>query len=222
MSGPGDDEVAYYRAVEDHFAALRGNPFLFSPKDFALLRGWWRDGVPLAAVLAGIGEAWELRREREEDPISSLGYCRHAVKRHAKRLAAAHVGEAGPATGVDASSSLAFIATEILAVARRWGILPSVEAILNDLARAVATLPSDCGPAALDQTLADLEFTSLDALYAALPPEFRSQIERDVDSDIGDLQVEGDVRDRTRRALSIKAVRSLVGLPRLELGASAP
>ncbi len=69
MTDPDDAEIAYYRAVEDHFAALRGTPFLFSPKDFALLRRWWREGVPLAAVLAGIAEAWERRREREEDPV---------------------------------------------------------------------------------------------------------------------------------------------------------
>ncbi len=55
MTDPDEAEIAYYRAVEDHFAALRGTPFLFSPKDFALLRRWWREGVPLAAVLAGIG-----------------------------------------------------------------------------------------------------------------------------------------------------------------------
>ena len=28
MSVPEDDEIAFYRAVEDHFAALRGTPFL--------------------------------------------------------------------------------------------------------------------------------------------------------------------------------------------------
>ena len=56
------DELTYYRAVEDHFAALRGTPFLFSPKDFALLRRWWQEAVPLAAVVAGISEAIERRR----------------------------------------------------------------------------------------------------------------------------------------------------------------
>ena len=194
---------------------------MFSPKDFALLRGWWRDGVPLAAVLGGIGEAWERRREREEDPISSLSYCKHAVKRQARRLAAAHVGAAGQGPEVDAAAVLASMVKEISDVAQRWKDLPGVEAILRDLARAVATLPSNCEPAALDQTLADLEFASLDALYAALPPELRSGIERGVDSDLAGLAVEPEVRDRTRRALSIKAARRFVGLPRLELGASA-
>ncbi|MGD1146408.1 MAG: hypothetical protein ABR961_00480 [Thermoanaerobaculaceae bacterium] len=221
MNGPEDDEVAYYRAVEDHFAALRGTPFLFSPKDFALLRDWWRDGVPLAAVLAGVGEAWERRRERQEDPISSLSYCRHAVKRHAGMLAAAHVGGPDHVPEVDPAAALASLAMEIGDVAQRWKNAPAVEALLKDLAHAVATLPSDREPEALDQTLADLEFASLDALYAALPPELRSGIERDVDSDLAGLAVEPEVWERTRRALSIKTARRLVGLPRLELGASA-
>ena len=43
MAAPDEEELAYYRAVEDHFAALRGTPFLFSPKDFVLLR---KCGVP--------------------------------------------------------------------------------------------------------------------------------------------------------------------------------
>jgi len=221
MTGPEDDEIAYYRAVEDHFAALRGSPFLFSPKDFALLRGWWRDGVPLAAVLAGVGEAWERRRERGADPISSLTYCRHAVRRHAVRLTAARVGTAGPGPVVDVGAVLTSLAARVNDVADRWRRCPPVETILRDLARAVASLPPDGEPGALDEALTDLEFTTLDALHAALPPDVRSELEKDVERDLAGLAVEADVRERTRRALTIKAARRLVGVPRLELGARA-
>jgi len=58
------EELAYYRAVEDLFARLRGTQFIFSPKDFALLRRWWGEQVPLAAVAAGIAEVFERRQGR--------------------------------------------------------------------------------------------------------------------------------------------------------------
>ena len=49
---PGENgaEIEYYRAIEDRFAALRGVPHTLSPKDFQLMRRWWSDQVPLAAV----------------------------------------------------------------------------------------------------------------------------------------------------------------------------
>ncbi|HVN75100.1 MAG TPA: hypothetical protein VMT19_02200 [Thermoanaerobaculaceae bacterium] len=221
MTGPEDDELAYYRAVEDHFAALRGTPFLFTPKDFSLLRTWWTEGVPLAAVLAGIGEAWERRRERSDDPISSLSYCRHAVRRHARRLVRAHAGAPAQAPTVDARRALGEMAAQVAEAADRWKAVPAVAAVLRDLERAVASLPPDGEPGALDETLADLEFGTLAALRCALPPGLRSELESEIDRDLVGLAAEGDVLERTRRALAIKAARRLVGLPRLELGAGA-
>ena len=53
-----DPELAYYRSVEDLFATLRGTPHTLSPRDFQLLRGWWRDEVPLAAVVTGLTEVF--------------------------------------------------------------------------------------------------------------------------------------------------------------------
>src|SRR5512136_692095 len=147
MTAPDEAELAYYRAVEDHFAALRGTPFLFSPKDFALLQRWWRDGAPLAAVLAGIGEAWERRRERDSDPISSLSYCRHAVARQVKRLAAARVGAAGGAADLDVAAAVRWLALQVNGAADAWQEdIPQVAAVLRDLARAVATLPIEAEP----------------------------------------------------------------------------
>ena len=93
MAAEDDREISYYRAVEDLFATLRGVPHMLSPKDFHLLRSWWREGIPLAAVSAGATEVFARRRERGEiDPVVSLSYCRHAVKAHARRIADMRVG----------------------------------------------------------------------------------------------------------------------------------
>jgi hypothetical protein len=221
MAAPDEDELAYYRAVEDHFAALRRTPFLFSPKDFALLRKWWQEGVPLAAVLAGIGEIWERRREREADPVSSLAYCRHAVARQAKRLAAARVGAAPGSPALNVAGALQALAGAVGETAAAWREVPQVAAVLRDLERAVATLPEGSEPAALDQTLADLEFTSLDALLGALPADRREAIASEVERELTGLALAEAVRDRTRHALRVKALRRLIGLPRLELTAGA-
>jgi hypothetical protein len=221
MSAPDDDELAFYRAVEDHFAALRGTPFFFSPKDFALLRSWWRQGVPLAAVLAGIGEIWERRRERDADPVSSLAYCRHAVARQAKRLAAARVGAVPAAGTFDVSVALRALAKAVSETAASWESVPQVAAVLRDLERAVGTLPENSRPEALDETLADLEFTSLDALLGALPADRLETIAAQVERELAGLKLAADVRDRTRHALLVKALRRLIGLPRLELSARA-
>jgi hypothetical protein len=221
LTAPDEDELAYYRAVEDHFAALRGTPFLFSSKDFALLRSWWREGVPLAAVLGGIGEIWERRRERDADPVSSLAYCRHAVARQAKRLAAARVGAAPSQGGLDVAGALRGLAAAVSATAAAWHEVPQVEAVLRDLERAVATLPENTRPEVLDETLADVEFTSLDALLGALPADRREAMASEVERELAGLKLSEDVQNRTRHALLVKALRRFVGLPRLELAAGA-
>jgi hypothetical protein len=222
MTAPDEDELAYYRAVEDHFAALRGTTFLFSPKDFALLRKWWREGVPLAAVLAALGEVWERRRERAEDPVSSLAYCRHAVARHAKWLAAARMGAAKKGKPANFDGALHALAANVAESAAAWQHLPLVAAVLRDLERAVVSLPTNVEEATLDEALADLEFTTLDALLGALPAEMRNVTVSEVEAEMADLQLADEVRERTRHALVVKALRRLIGLPRLEVAAGAP
>ncbi len=221
MTPADEDELAYFRAVEDQFAALRGTPFLFSPKDFALLRSWRDGGVPLAAVLAGIGEVWERRRERGDDPVSSLAYCRHAVARHARRLATAHAGAPGADAPVDVPGALRRLAAAVASAAEGWRDVPAVAGVLRDLERAIASFPAGGEPAALDETLASLEFAAVEALARSLPAARRQALADDVAGQLAGLNLEGDVRERTRRALLAKAVRRTVGLPRLEVGAGA-
>ena len=193
MTAPDEDELAYYRAVEDHFAALRGTPFLFSPKDFALLRRWWTEGVPLAAVLAGIGEIWERRREREADPVSSLSYCRHAVARQAKRLASARVGAASGASGASTSRGRsARWPGAVAETAAAWqGRSPRWRRCSATWSGPSPRFRRTDGPAALDETLADLEFTSLDALLGALPADRREALASEVERELAGLEARG-------------------------------
>jgi hypothetical protein len=211
------DEVAYYRAVEDHFARLRGTVFLFSPKDFALLRRWWTEGVPLAAVIAGIGEATARKAERDEDPVSSLAYCRFAIARHAKRLLAAGAGGASESAAVDVPARLGAYVAAVREAAERWHADPEVAAALGALAEAVLTLPTDAPVAALEATAASLEASALDAVGRALPTAARLAVEAAVTGCEDAAGGSGQLTMTARLAIRVRAVRDALSLPRLGL-----
>jgi hypothetical protein len=213
-----EDELAYYRAVEDLFARLRGTPFLFTPKDFALLREWWKEGVPLAAVVSGIGEVFERRREHDEDPVSSLSYCRHAVRRRAKQLAEAAVGAArsAPQPIADVKACRDGLRAEVSATAKRWEAVPVWASLLGDLVAALETIPVGLAPELFDETLGRLEVTVLSALASSAPEPWRERLAAAVDGEVGGLELDSEVRERTARAIRLKLVREMVGLPRLE------
>lgn len=212
-----DEELLFYRAVEDAFAALRGTIFVLNPKDFALLQSWWRSGVPLAAVMAGLGEVFERVRQRDGDPPSSLAYCRHAVHRHAKRLAAAHIGGGASTETGPVGASLAALAAAVRETGARWDASSAVASVLENLARAVEGLPADAPPAALESTLEQLEGAALEALTAALPAAETTAMRRAVEAVAPEAGVAPEVEVRSRRAMLARAVRERIGLPRLEL-----
>ncbi len=213
------DELAYYRAVEDFFAGLRGRPHLLSPRDFQLLRGWWREGVPLAAVTGGLSEVFARRRDRgESDPVVSLSYCRHAIKRHARRLAEMRVGaESRPAPdGEPSGRSLADLDGALRqAAAAAASSRPEVATVIGgivDRMEALAELPA----AILEEHLFTLEAVLLEECWRVLPAAEREVIEHIAAA----AAAEGtdEARERTRRAVRDRELRALLGLPRLELG----
>lgn len=211
------EELAYYRAVEDLFARLRGTPFLLTPKDFALLRRWWQEAVPLAAVAAGVAEVFERSRERGADPVSSLAYCRHAVQRHARRLAVAAAGAERVSETVDVAAAVARLVAEVRAAAARRQSEAGVAAALVSLASALETVPASAAPAAVDELLGRLELAIVEALFGALAPADRATVEAQVAGELAGIDLAPEIRARSERALRLRAVRELIGLPRLEL-----
>jgi hypothetical protein len=59
------DRGTYIRAVETHFLKYRGSGFVLSPKDEAVVDGWFRKDIPLQNILRGLDEAVSEMRERE-------------------------------------------------------------------------------------------------------------------------------------------------------------
>jgi hypothetical protein len=214
-------ELDFYRSVEDLFATLRGVPHVLSPKDFQLMRSWWNEGVPMAAVAGGITEVFARRRERgDDDPVVSLSYCRHAVKKHAKRLAEMHVGESPEAPQ-----------TEPVAVEHRLRALASeLESASDDAAddfpaaaAAVRQIAGQLGRfeqmplATLEDSLFSLEAVMLDSVWRSLTGEQRRDFEEVMDQAVAASGADGDAAERTRRAIRDRELRRRLRLPRLEI-----
>jgi len=217
-----DEELSFYRAVEDLFAAVRGVPHTLSPKDFQLLRGWWRDQVPLAAIANGITEVMAKRRDRgDQDPIVSLSYCRHAVGRHTKRLAEMHVGVSasdgqaeGAGAGKLALGELIKSLREIsLSLRRRT---PEVSAVIGQIADQLDRTP-EMPPALLEEHLFSIEAVLLDRSWRALPEVDRNAIDERCAEAVDESLGTAATRDRTMRAIRDRELRTLLALPRLEL-----
>jgi hypothetical protein len=219
---PIEPELDYYRKVEDFFASLRGVPHVLSPKDFQLLRTWWRDQVPLSAVVAGLTEVFNrVREDPQANPVTSLAYCRHAVARQARRLAAMHVGATKPDTGAVGEPGAAAVDHLISALARASAAVrerfPAAAEVIERVAHQITVAGDELPPALLDEHLFGLESGLLRDCWEALPSERRDAIGRDIDRATRSSAASDEALERSRRALRDREVRRLLTLPRLEL-----
>jgi DNA-binding transcriptional ArsR family regulator len=219
MTTEDDRELAYYRAIEDLFATLRGVPHVISPKDFQLLREWWRDEVPLAAARAGITEVFARRRERSEvDPVVSLSYCRHAVRKQAQRFAEMRVGASDDTSPLpDPRPGLEALAADLnAAAARSRSDKPRIADIIESIAAAVETA-FDLPVSVLEEHLFALESALLANCLEALDGSSRRALEKRARNEAESTAATPEARERTFRALRDRLLRNDLELPRLEL-----
>lgn len=222
MDGDGQ-ELSYYRSVEDLFASLRGTPHVLSPRDFQLLRSWWREGIPLEAIASGLTEVFVRNRDRDDgNPVVSLSYCRHAVKRNAKRLAEMRTGQsdATPAKATQEFSEKNGLLVEALSKAAEShrADRPQVAEILLRIAAQVETAGGDLPAALLDEHLFGLEAEMFHKCWEALPANEQRAIEAHVEKAVASTSATDEARQRSSRALRDRELRLLLSLPRLELG----
>jgi hypothetical protein len=218
-----DDELAYYREIEDFFAVVRGVPHILSPKDFQLMRGWWRERVPLAAVAAGISEVFARRRDRgDREPVVSLSYCRHAVLRHAARLAEMRVGE-GPVEATAGGLEQNALQLDSL-LERMRAAADGLSENLVEVAKVIVEIAdrldreSSMPSAVLEQHLFSMEAVLLDRCWRALPDHERNVIDERSQETAAVAGGTRSARERTRRAVRDRELRHMLGLPRLEIG----
>lgn len=220
MAAEDSPELAYYRAVEDFFATMRGVRHVLSPRDFQLLREWWRYEIPLAAVRAGITEVFARRNERgEATPVVSISYCRHAVRAHARRAAEMKVGLAGGGGQPPSSPTLALsaLAAELAAAAARLRKkMPRVADVVRGFAIAVEDA-AELDAAIVDEHLFALETALLANCLEAIDEALRHEIEERARTESETMATSSDARERTFRALRDRLLRDVLSLPRLEL-----
>jgi hypothetical protein len=218
MSETAEDR-GYYAAAEAAFIRRRGTPFLLSPRDFALLKEWRALGIPLAAVEDGIDRAFTRREERSAvGRVNSLSYCRDAVLEAWERSAETARGKGGRSgEAVDAAAALRRLAEDLGAVA---GARPDLAIPLSSALRSLARLEaSGKTPEEIEASLARLDRRLAREIAEALPGAERGEVEAEVAALLAGAggRMDPVAVDKTSRALTRRAVRERLRLPRLSL-----
>jgi hypothetical protein len=231
---PGADE--YYRSIEEEFNRRRGAPILLSPRDWALIGEWERDGVPLRLVLQGIANVFDAfeRRGPTSRRINSLSYCRQEVM----ALHEIYIGLRGAEAGRPGSEG--GDADRIRTVSRHLGrLLRRVraamplcsEAGLDPMVAALARVAAELrlirreakkgtfDLAVLEETLKTLDDEIVRSARSALPPDEIRRLEEEADEALRERQ--GRMTPRalasTRSSLVARRLRQRCRLPRLTL-----
>ncbi|HEU5162841.1 MAG TPA: hypothetical protein VFV54_06840 [Thermoanaerobaculia bacterium] len=211
---PADD---YFLEIESHFAARRGTPFIFSGKDWALMKAWKEEGIPLPVVLEAIESCF---RKKDESPrrrtISSLSYCRHAVREMWEERKDLLVGSSESVPERGAAALLAELGNGIAAAAET-SAAPEQARLLFAAAEAVRALPAHEAIPQLEERLIEIERALLDALLAALPVETEQELQAEVEKGLAGHKLDPKVAERTRRANLLRLMRRRLGMPRLSL-----
>ena len=184
----------YFLEIEAHFAARRGTPFILSAKDWALMRQWAEDGIPLPVVIEAIDSVYEKNETSgRKKVISSLSYCRHAVKELWDARRDLYVG------GSD-------VPPEVAPAARLDDL---AHALPEPFASRVRDLARERSVPRVEQALMDIEREMIESL---VDDSIRSEL-----AAIDTSKLDPKIRARTEEANLRRIVRERFGLPRLTL-----
>ncbi len=222
------DEAAYATKVEEAFIAERGTPFLLSPKDWTLIRGWREGGIPADTVIRAVRETFERRRARgQAGKISSIAYCANAVEETWEMERRGLVGKAGasPAAGADAPARgeiLALLSKGLRDASKPLAPGDADEDLLRKVrekaAAKIDALPREGPFEESEERLSAIEASLVKEILRNLGPKQKEFVESRVTSNLGDVAgVSPAVVERMRRALTRREVRALLGLPPLTL-----
>ena len=198
---------AYLDEIDKHFAYRCGRPVIQNAALDKYMMQEWRDGgIPLPVVIEAIDMVFDKNLARGGKPISSIRYCRRAVKQlwdeRRELYAGAHeiLPEADPLALLEALAGQ--LATSPLAA---------------PFAERVRALASEKSVPAIEARLLELEGELLDTIINA-EPEGIAEIRARVDSALaGSAAMDEKTRARTIDANLRRLVRERFNLPRLSL-----
>lgn len=191
----------YFLEIEAHFAVRRNTPFILSAKDWALMKKWRDDGIPLPIVIEAIDTVFEKNETSgRRKVISSLSYCRHAVKELWEERKDLFVGGQAQTPESSPSQLLEELARQLEA-----------SDVARPFADRVRELAKEKSVPKIEEALIDLERQMFDAIA---DPNLR----RDVTAALGDTsKLDPRTRARTEEANLRRVIREKYGLPRLTL-----
>jgi hypothetical protein len=191
----------YFQEIEAHFAARRGTPFILSAKDWALMKLWADEGIPLPVVIEAIDSVFEKAAERRK-VVSSLSYCKHAVKELWAERKDLRVGDAEAVPEQGPEEQLAALAS-------------SVERIDAAAAEAIRALAAEKNVSKVEESLIAIEGAMIERLSASMPAEELAALRREIAAGLAGL--DDKTRARTEEANLRRMIREKFALPRLTL-----
>ena len=189
----------------------RNTPFILSAKDWALMKKWREEEIPLPVVLEAIDQVFD-RNETSgrRKVISSLSYCRHAVKElwSERRDLYAGSAESGPEERPGPMLD---------ALAAHLEQADGPGDILRQIANEVRALISEKTVPRIEERLIEIEHEMIEQILAALPEE-AAEVREEVRRAVGDpSRLDEKTRHRTEEANLRRIVRERFALPRLTL-----
>lgn len=199
----------YFLEIEAHFALRRGTPFVLNAKDWALMKSWADDGIPLPVVIEAIDTVFDNAAARNKT-VSSLSYCRHAVRDLWKERRELHVGAHDQAPEENVEPLLAALADDLAA-----STAPAE--VVADFAASIRALASERSVPRVEEKLIELEESLIGRVLDAIAPAELESIRADVARALGTAKLDEKTRARTEEANRRRIVRDRFGLPRLTL-----
>lgn len=196
---PSDD---YFLEIEAHFAMRRNTPFILSAKDWALMQRWHDEGIPLPVIIEAIDTVFEKNETSgRRKIISSLSYCRHAVKELWDERRELLAGTAENAPEIDSQARLDQLASRIQ----------------EPFASRVRELGRERSVPRIEQQLMEIEREMFDALAASAPAEI-DRMRGEIAESLGDTsKLDPKIRARTEEANLRRKIRERFNVPRLTL-----
>lgn len=196
----------YFQEIESHFAARRGTPFILNAKDWVLMQKWREEGIPLPVVIEAIDTVFAKNEARGgRKVISSLSYCRHAVKELWEDRKDLQVG-AGSATPEEAPAA----ALEALAE----GLEQSPHPAVRDFGARVRELVREGSVPRIEDRLIEVEEELIRAVLATSPEAGELRAEA---AAIDVARLDEKTRARTIDANLRRLVRERYAIPRLTM-----
>ena len=218
MSDENSSPDDYFAEIESHFAYRRGTPFLFSGKDWALLKSWHQENIPLAVVLEAIDGCFDSREKSErKGVVSSLSYCRHAVIELWTERKQQLVGKSLTVPEVDPRGAVGRLSETLrsLLPAATIQVASAIETSANKLdllARKGKTAP------AIEEALIQIETDLMANLLEAISEDERDSMIRQIDEQLARFEIVDEETRRTTRDANLRRVlRQRLMIPRLSL-----